>query len=52
MSEQHTAAPTQDENQLILERREKLNALRQAQAEGKGPAFPNDYKPTHHAAHL
>ncbi len=53
----HTSAATpspilQDENQLILERREKLKALRQAQADGKGPAFPNDFKPTDHAADL
>jgi len=46
-----TAAP-QDENQLILERREKLKAMRQAQADGKGVAFPNDFKPTDHAANL
>jgi lysyl-tRNA synthetase, class II len=53
----HTTAPTQppvpqDENQLILERREKLKALRVAQAEGKGVAFPNDFKPADHAADL
>ncbi|MFM8865131.1 MAG: lysine--tRNA ligase [Limnohabitans sp.] len=51
MSEQ-TASPDtapQDENQLIAERREKLKALRQAQAEGWGVAFPNDFKPQHHA---
>jgi lysyl-tRNA synthetase class 2 len=36
-----------DENQLITERREKLAALRAA-----GVAFPNDFKPTHHAADL
>jgi lysyl-tRNA synthetase class 2 len=36
-----------DDNQLIAERREKLQALRVA-----GVAFPNDYKPTHHAADL
>jgi len=49
------AAPTpapQDENQLIAERREKLKAMRQAQADGKGVAFPNDFKPEHHAANL
>ncbi|GAB3494678.1 lysine--tRNA ligase [Curvibacter fontanus] len=52
MSEQHTAAPAQDENQLIAERREKLKAIRQQQAEGKGPAFPNDFKPANRAADL
>ena len=47
------AAPApQDENQLIAERREKLKAMRQAQADGKGVAFPNDFKPEHHAANL
>jgi len=53
----HTTDPAlnpvaQDENQLILERREKLKALRQAQLEGKGVAFPNDFKPADHAADL
>ncbi len=47
----HTAPPAAlshaDENQLITERREKLAALRAA-----GIAFPNDFKPTHHAADL
>jgi len=36
----------------MQERREKLGALRQAQREGKGPAFPNDFKPADHAATL
>jgi lysyl-tRNA synthetase, class II len=56
MSEPTTAATAQpapqDENQLILERREKLKALRQAQQEGKGVAFPNDFQPTHKAEQL
>jgi lysyl-tRNA synthetase, class II len=46
------AAPAIDENQLILERREKLKAIRQQQADGQGVAFPNDYKPSHQAAAL
>jgi len=46
------AAPAQDENQLIAERREKLRALREAQAAGAGVAFPNDFKPSHRAAQL
>jgi lysyl-tRNA synthetase class 2 len=46
------AADPQDENQLILERREKLKAMRQQQAEGKGAAFPNDVKPEHRAEAL
>jgi lysyl-tRNA synthetase, class II len=53
MSEHTTAAPApQDENQLILERREKLKTLRQAQQDGKGVAFPNDFKPSHKAEQL
>ncbi|MBT9595599.1 MAG: lysine--tRNA ligase [Vitreoscilla sp.] len=50
----HDAHPTPpaDENQLIAERREKLAALR-AEAKAAGRAvFPNDYKPSHHAADL
>jgi lysyl-tRNA synthetase, class II len=45
-------SPTADENQLIAERREKLRALREAQKHGKGPAFPNDFKPGDQAAAL
>jgi lysyl-tRNA synthetase class 2 len=52
MSEHNTVPVTHDENQLILERLEKLKAIRQSQAEGKGPAFPNDFKPSDHAADL
>ena len=48
---QITPAP-QDENQLIAERREKLKTLREAQAQGKGVAFPNNFKPEDHAAAL
>jgi lysyl-tRNA synthetase, class II len=47
-----TPAPPTDENQLIAERREKLKALRESQRQGKGAAFPNDFKPGHHAADL
>ena len=47
-----TAAPAQDENQLMAERREKLLAMRERQAQGKGVAFPNDFKPSHRAAEL
>src|SRR5690242_5340278 len=55
MSDDRTPLPT-DENQLIAERREKLKALREAQRQGGGPAFPNDFKPGDqstalHAAH-
>ena len=53
MSEQPTAAAAPvDENQLILERREKLKTLRQHQLDGKGVAFPNDFAPTHKAEAL
>ncbi len=41
-----------DENQLIIERREKLKVIREQQALGNGVAFPNDFKPTDHAATL
>lgn len=47
-----TPTPSSDDNQLIAERREKLKALREAQAAGKGVAFPNDFKPAHHVADL
>jgi lysyl-tRNA synthetase, class II len=49
---QAPAAPATDENQLIAERRDKLKALREAQRDGKGVAFPNDFKPGHRAADL
>ena len=52
MSDHPLAPPAPDENQLILERQEKLKVLRMRQAEGKGVAFPNDFKPTDHAAAL
>ncbi|MEN9435779.1 MAG: lysine--tRNA ligase, partial [Pseudomonadota bacterium] len=57
MSDSHASAPVSapealDENQLILERREKLKAIRQRQTEGHGVAFPNDFKPSHQAAEL
>ncbi len=42
--------PEQDENKLIAERREKLKALRGAQAAGGAVAFPNDFKPKDRAA--
>ena len=45
-------APAIDDNQLMAERREKLKALRAAQAGGKEVAFPNDFKPAHRAAAL
>ncbi|MFN7857599.1 MAG: lysine--tRNA ligase [Acidovorax sp.] len=52
MSEHHHAPAPQDDNQLIAERREKLRALREAQAAGGAVAFPNNFKPAHKAAHL
>ena len=51
----HPAAPAAapiDENQLVHERREKLKALRQQQADGGPVAFPNDYQPSHTAEQL
>ncbi|MES2977249.1 MAG: lysine--tRNA ligase [Pseudomonadota bacterium] len=39
--------PVHDDNQLMAERREKLQAMRQA-----GIAFPNNIKPAHRAAQL
>src|SRR6218665_3240420 len=51
MSDNHPSPHTApDENQLIAERREKLHALRAAQAEGGGVAFPNDVTPRPEAA--
>ncbi|RZJ16160.1 MAG: lysine--tRNA ligase, partial [Haliea sp.] len=41
-----------DENQLVNERRGKLKALREAQKQGRGVAFPNDFKPGDHAGAL
>ena len=52
MSDQNPAPAPQDDNQLIAERREKLRALRDAQAKGGGVAFPNNFKPAHKAAQL
>ena len=49
---QPAAPPLADDNQLIIERREKLKALRAAQNDGKGVAFPNDVKPEHRAEAL
>ncbi|MGN8554745.1 UNVERIFIED_CONTAM: OB-fold nucleic acid binding domain-containing protein, partial [Microbacterium sp. SLM126] len=40
-------APAVDENKIIAERREKLQALRE-----QGVAFPNDFRPTHQAGAL
>ncbi|MFM2448432.1 MAG: hypothetical protein RIS44_882 [Pseudomonadota bacterium] len=47
MSDPKTLDHTPDENQLITERREKLAVIRK-----RGVAFPNDFKPTHHALDL
>lgn len=52
MSEQENLPIAQDENHVMLERREKLKALREL-AKSKGhAAFPNDFKPEHKAAFL
>ncbi|MFT4268673.1 MAG: lysine--tRNA ligase [Xenophilus sp.] len=50
MSDASASPP--DDHQLIAERREKLKALRAAQAEGRGVAFPNDFQPADRAAAL
>jgi len=52
MSENTSSPEPQDENQLIAERREKLSAMRARQALGGPVAFPNDFKPAHHAQAL
>jgi len=44
-------SPTPDDNQLIAERRAKLAAIRADRAT-HGVAFPNDFRPQHHAADL
>ncbi len=44
--------PATDDNQLIAERRDKLKVLRERQREGGPVAFPNDFKPAHHAGQL
>ena len=48
----NTPAVPVDENKLVAERREKLKVLREAQAAGKGVAFPNDFKPANRAGAL
>ena len=52
LSDPNTAIAPEDENQLMLERREKLRALRELQAQGAGVAFPNDFKPADRAEAL
>ncbi|KVE27216.1 lysine--tRNA ligase [Burkholderia singularis] len=44
---QPQAAVAADENLIIAERRDKLRALRE-----QGVVYPNDFRPTHHAADL
>jgi lysyl-tRNA synthetase, class II len=44
--------PVHDENQLMAERREKLKVMRENQRQGKGVAFPNDFKPADKAEAL
>jgi lysyl-tRNA synthetase, class II len=52
MTDERATRPVPDDNQLILERREKLAAIRaRASAEG-GAAFPNDFKPAHSSLEL
>ncbi len=49
-SVQSTAPP--DDNQLITERRDKLATIRAHAKANGGAAFPNDFKPKHHALDL
>ena len=44
--------PVIDENHVILERREKLKAIRETAKANQSAAFPNDFKPQHKAADL
>ncbi len=44
---QPNLAPEVDDNKIIAERREKLRELRE-----QGVAYPNDFRPTHHAEDL
>lgn len=44
-----TETPQVDENHVILERREKLKAIREHAKANNSAAFPNDFKPTHKA---
>lgn len=41
--------PQVDENHVMLERREKLKAIREHAKANNSAAFPNDFKPTHKA---
>ena len=52
MSEQNTSPAPPEDNKLMVERREKLRALRDVQAQGGGVAFPNNFKPANKAAEL
>ncbi len=47
MSEEESPSTPEDENKLIAQRREKLTDLRKL-----GPAFPNDFVPSHTAGAL
>ncbi|WP_347485955.1 lysine--tRNA ligase [Vandammella animalimorsus] len=49
---QADAAPAVDENQLLAERREKLQQLREAAQASGAPVFPNDFQPSHRAQPL
>ncbi|MEY2952731.1 MAG: hypothetical protein RLZZ401_818, partial [Pseudomonadota bacterium] len=52
MAETTAPSPPVNDNQLMAERREKLASIRANQKAGLGVAFPNDFKPSHHAAPL
>ena len=48
----HPTEPAADDNKLVTERREKLAALRARHQAAGTAVFPNDFKPSHHAADL
>ncbi len=52
MTDERTIAPPPDDNKLIVERREKLAAIRAQSNASGGAAFPNDFKPKNNALDL
>ncbi|MFN5993586.1 MAG: OB-fold nucleic acid binding domain-containing protein, partial [Betaproteobacteria bacterium] len=48
----NAAVPQIDENHVILERRQKLAAIREKSEKAGVQAFPNDFRPEHNAAEL
>jgi lysyl-tRNA synthetase, class II len=52
MTDERGTAPPPDDNQLIVERREKLAAIRVKSKQAGSAAFPNDFKPKNNALDL